>query len=891
VKLFLKASMATLDIVKTYLNSNFKGINDVTKIMTDISADKQKHYIMYECAAAIKYDMYLWTHLPNEVLDNIGAIRNTQKGTPRDMGIDCASADLSSVLQAKYYSDGTRISWRTISTFYMYSDALNIGQTGRLVVHPTDAIVDSALSVANKIKFEVLDESYIELIIRQSLNLPEEQVIGSIDIIDNIEDAVPIKYEDEESQTNVDDSETQTNADASETQTNVDDDSDTQSLADDSELQTPINNELRISDIIGNIDQPINGQQKEDNIGRPFIGQKEDNIGRPINGQPINGQPKEDNIGQKENISHHHQEEIIVEKNKEIILRPYQVECINELITNLYAANDEDDEPIIARMQLACGLGKSIIIAAAINHIYNQPQMRKKYLILVPSRALLYQMRADFKLVAPKLDVGIVGDGHKQINKDIIICIYNSMAHVMNIEFEITIVDEAHHLDSENIWREQMDQINCMRFGFFSATLYNDSIEPDFDRNIDFGVENGYLCDYALMIPVFRPETVEDSFKRQLAELITIHYEWTHILAYCNTLESARQFNDILNAVGISSIYFDGTTPIDQRNNLVKDFVNGKYRVLTTVAVLAEGINLPIANTCMFVEPRNSAVNVAQCIGRISRLHETKRMSYVVLPSVNEESDLRRFLQLMSGYDRRLNKNIGRSTGRINVIYDLIPVEEKEMELMHIKVYENIRSMIENFSNWNLIYNALVEYVNTNGKLPTRQTNKTLGWWCEKQRKKYKTNKLSADKITKLNSIKYWFWEYDLDSAWQEKYNQLLQYVLINKRIPPRSTGNLGNWCDSQRQIYKKCKLTPIRINALQSINIWFWKKEKDLSSWQDKYIQLLRYIMTNGKLPKSNKDFGPWCSRQKDNYKNNKLSADKIAKLNEIPIWKWSFK
>jgi len=65
------------DIVKTYLNL-YPNLNETSKI------DRNKHYILYECAAALYYKMYLWTHLPNEILDRIGAIRNKHINSARD---------------------------------------------------------------------------------------------------------------------------------------------------------------------------------------------------------------------------------------------------------------------------------------------------------------------------------------------------------------------------------------------------------------------------------------------------------------------------------------------------------------------------------------------------------------------------------------------------------------------------------------------------------------------------------------------------------------------------------------------------------------------------------------------------------------------------------------
>ena len=50
--------------------------------------------------------------------------------------------------------------------------------------------------------------------------------------------------------------------------------------------------------------------------------------------------------------------------------------------------------------------------------------------------------------------------------------------------------------------------------------------------------------------------------------------------------------------------------------------------------VLGEGINIPNADTCMFVEPRNSYRSIIQAIGRILRHHAAKPLGHIILPAV-----------------------------------------------------------------------------------------------------------------------------------------------------------------------------------------------------------------------------------------------------------------
>ena len=56
--------------------------------------------------------------------------------------------------------------------------------------------------------------------------------------------------------------------------------------------------------------------------------------------------------------------------------------------------------------------------------------------------------------------------------------------------------------------------------------------------------------------------------------------------------------------------------------------------VLVTVEVLGEGINVPNADTCMFVEPRSSYRSIIQAIGRVLRHHPDKPLGHIILPAV-----------------------------------------------------------------------------------------------------------------------------------------------------------------------------------------------------------------------------------------------------------------
>lgn len=82
----------------------------------------------------------------------------------------------------------------------------------------------------------------------------------------------------------------------------------------------------------------------------------------------------------------------------------------------------------------------------------------------------------------------------------------------------------------------------------------------------------------------------------------------------------------LLNA-GIAADHYNAQTSALKRQDILSSFqrreVHGGIRVLVTVDVLSEGVDLPVADTCLFVAPRRD-IRLRQCVGRVLRNHPEK---------------------------------------------------------------------------------------------------------------------------------------------------------------------------------------------------------------------------------------------------------------------------
>lgn len=55
-------------------------------------------------------------------------------------------------------------------------------------------------------------------------------------------------------------------------------------------------------------------------------------------------------------------------------------------------------------------------------------------------------------------------------------------------------------------------------------------------------------------------------------------------------------------------------------------------RVLSNARCLSEGIDVPALDAVMFLNPRNSIVDIIQSVGRVMRKAEGKQYGYIILP-------------------------------------------------------------------------------------------------------------------------------------------------------------------------------------------------------------------------------------------------------------------
>jgi predicted helicase len=121
------------------------------------------------------------------------------------------------------------------------------------------------------------------------------------------------------------------------------------------------------------------------------------------------------------------------------------------------------------------------------------------------------------------------------------------------------------------------------------------------------------------------------AFNSRIKDSETITSLFTRI-----TEEYSQKFGDDDNMVKIEIDHVDGTYNALKRNEKL-DWLKATppentCRILSNARCLSEGVDVPALDAVMFLNPRNSIVDVVQSVGRVMRRAEGKQYGYVILP-------------------------------------------------------------------------------------------------------------------------------------------------------------------------------------------------------------------------------------------------------------------
>lgn len=451
-----------------------------------------------------------------------------------------------------------------------------------------------------------------------------------------------------------------------------------------------------------------------------------------------------------------------------------------------------------------------------------------------------------------------------------------------------------------------------------SATLPLSRHEkPDYAFGLEQAIGTGLLCDYHIVVPAFavvQEGQTKQPLSAKVAGLVAEHPEWSHILAYCNSLGAAEEFCGLLNGAGVPATWFSGATPVSQRRATVQAFEEGRYRALVSVRTLGEGVDIPCASVALFVEPRASHIDVAQCAGRVLRRSPGKTTATVVLPSLDEEQDLRSFVRALQAADPRLRQP-GTLRGRLSILGRAADVAAEDragsarLEQLSEAAYDRFGAILEGEDRWARTLGLLRRFVAERGRLPSQAGGGTdtyggiqLAPWCQAQRHLKKTGRLAPERQRQLEGVPGWHWL--RADRWSAVFSCLQEYMTASSctRLPQVGTTvqlngrsvDLAGWCARQRQEYKAKSLPADKQIRLESIQGWWWETKSRYPPWEETLALLKEFVAARGRWPMSHEShpspigasmpLGRWCANQLASRRRGTLSASRWAQLDAIP-------
>lgn len=365
-----------------------------------------------------------------------------------------------------------------------------------------------------------------------------------------------------------------------------------------------------------------------------------------------------------------------------VTLRPYQREAIEAVLS----ARREGVRRMV--VCLPTGAGKTVIFSELAR------LARKQVLVLAHREELLGQAREKLQAAMDGQHVVSIERGADRASEDakVLVCSIRSLheerlARVLQgRDIGLVIYDECHHAAADDNLRV-LRQLGAFEegwsgtlLGFTATTSRGDGIGLNkvferivYSRALPEMIDDGYLSP----LRGFRISTSADLTRlspggidfreEELAEAVDIEERNALVarsiqelardrrtIAFCVTVNHARNLCRSLNLLGVSAGMVHGEMPLEVRAQVLADFRNGRTQVLTNVAVLTEGFDDPGVSCIAMARPTRSEGLYAQCVGRGTRLYPGKK-DCLILDFVDVSSLSLCTLPSLFGVPRNLN--------------------------------------------------------------------------------------------------------------------------------------------------------------------------------------------------------------------------------------------
>lgn len=351
-------------------------------------------------------------------------------------------------------------------------------------------------------------------------------------------------------------------------------------------------------------------------------------------------------------------------------LRPYQLSAV-ERFRDALKSNGR------GLVVLATGLGKTVVMAELAAEMLTADEIREgRVLVLADKKELISQLQVGFWTQLPKtVSTHLLSGSEKPTYWDGITfaTVQSASSHEALPQFDLVLVDEAHHVGSVT-FQDTIARLQPRMVGGVTATPWrgdgfdlSDTFgEPLVRLGISDGLREGYLSevDYRLMADDIDWEYVQQESRhsyavtqlnrrliiptrdeeaaRNVADVFVSEGRRGGVV-FSPSLDHAREFAGQLRGLGLRAESIGSDLTGRDRDKLMSQFRKGDLDIMTTVDLFNEGVDVPDVDLIVFMRVTHSRRIFVQQLGRGLRLSPGKS-KVIVLDFV---TDLRRIVEVV----------------------------------------------------------------------------------------------------------------------------------------------------------------------------------------------------------------------------------------------------
>lgn len=326
----------------------------------------------------------------------------------------------------------------------------------------------------------------------------------------------------------------------------------------------------------------------------------------------------------------------------------------------------------------ATGVGKTFL-AAFDSAAY------QSVLFVAHREELLLQAERSFRIVRPGLDTGFAVAGRFEVDAALVFGSVQTLSRPESLSrlppdrFDYIVIDEFHHAAADS-YKALLEHFRPRFLLGLTATPYrgdNRDLVGLCDGNIAYRVGVFEAISFGWLVPfkywgiadvvTYTPELLNASRTAYDTTRLTIAYNTneraekvlenyrahasTAALGFCVSIDHARFMAEQFDKAGVRSLAVHSGPDSADRTEAIERLTRGDVRVLFTVDLFNEGVDIPCVDLVMFLRPTESMTVFLQQLGRGLRRHGEAKQWLTVLDFIGNYRKAHYKLPFLAGIE------------------------------------------------------------------------------------------------------------------------------------------------------------------------------------------------------------------------------------------------